>query len=70
MKSRVLKSEIRRKAVTPAVCFDHNLCAFDIFRLVNLSLEYGNTDASSFAYVWFAMNLQDFNKRTVRIISS
>ncbi len=47
--------EVLTELITPAVFFDHNLCAFVIFRLVNLSLEHGNTDASSFAYVWFAM---------------
>src|SRR5207253_3630690 len=47
--------EVLTELITPAVFFDHNLCAFVIFRLVNLSIEYGNCDASCFAYVWFGI---------------
>jgi len=41
--------------ITPAVFFDHNLCALVICRMVHLTLEHGNSDASCFAYVWFGM---------------
>jgi PAS domain S-box-containing protein len=47
--------EVLTELITPAVFFDHNLCAVVIFRIVNLSLEHGNSDASCFAYVWFGM---------------
>ena len=35
--------------------YDENLSSLVICRMVNLSLEHGNSDASCFAYVWFAM---------------
>ncbi|MGC1298642.1 MAG: AAA family ATPase [Alloacidobacterium sp.] len=41
--------------ITPAVFSDHNLCALVICRMVNLSLEHGNSDSSCFAYEWFGM---------------
>jgi PAS domain S-box-containing protein len=47
--------EVLTQLITPAVFFDHNLCAVVIFRMVNLSLEYGNSDASCFAFVWLGM---------------
>jgi PAS domain S-box-containing protein len=47
--------EVLTELITPAVFFDHNLCAVVICRMVNLSLEHGNSDASCFAYVWFGM---------------
>jgi len=47
--------EVLTELITPAVFFDHNLCAVVICRIVNLSLEHGNSDASCFAYVWFGM---------------
>jgi PAS domain S-box-containing protein len=34
---------------------DENLSSLVICRMVNLSLEHGNSDASCFAYVWFAI---------------
>jgi PAS domain S-box-containing protein len=43
------------EVVTPAVFFDERLSSFLICRMVGLSLEHGNTDASCFAYVWFAI---------------
>jgi len=43
------------EVVTPAVFFDEKLSSFLICRMVNFSLEHGNTDASCFAYVWFAI---------------
>jgi PAS domain S-box-containing protein len=47
--------EVLTELITPAVFFDHNLCEVVIYRIVNLSLEHGNTDASCFAFVWFGM---------------
>jgi PAS domain S-box-containing protein len=37
------------------VFFDEKLSSFLLCRMVLLSLERGNTDASAFAYVWFAV---------------
>jgi predicted ATPase len=34
---------------------DENLSSLVICRMINLSLEHGNSDASCFAYVWFAI---------------
>jgi predicted ATPase len=47
--------QVLSELITPAVFFDHNLCALVICRMVHLSLEHGNSDASCFAYVWFGM---------------
>ncbi len=47
--------EVLTQIVTPAVFFDKDLCALVICRMVNLSLEHGNSDASCFAYVWFGI---------------
>jgi PAS domain S-box-containing protein len=47
--------EVLTELVTPAVFFDQDLCALIICRLMNLTLEHGNSDASCFAYVWFGI---------------
>jgi PAS domain S-box-containing protein len=47
--------EVLTELVTPAVFFDKDLCALVICRMVNLSLDHGNSDASCFAYVWFGI---------------
>src|SRR5580692_3309102 len=47
--------EVLTEAVTPAVFLDENLAALVICRMVNLSLEHGNSDGSGFAYVWFGI---------------
>jgi PAS domain S-box-containing protein len=47
--------EVLSEIVTPAVFFDQSLCSLVICRMVNLSLEHGNSDASCFAYVWFGI---------------
>ena len=47
--------DVLTEVVTPAVFFDEKLSSFLLCRMVLLSLEHGNTDASSFAYVWFAV---------------
>ena len=47
--------DVLTEVVTPALFCDENLCSLVICRMVNLSLEHGNSDASCFAYVWFAI---------------
>jgi PAS domain S-box-containing protein len=47
--------QVLTELITPAVFSDHNLCALVICRMVNLSLEHGNSDSSCFAYEWFGM---------------
>ena len=47
--------EVLGEVVTPALCCDENLLALVLCRMVNLSLEHGNSDSSCFAYVWFAI---------------
>jgi PAS domain S-box-containing protein len=47
--------EVLTEIVTPAVFFDQDLCALVICRMVNLSLEHGNSDAACFAFVWFGI---------------
>jgi PAS domain S-box-containing protein len=47
--------EVLTELITPAVFFDHNLYAVVICRMVNLSLEQGNSDAACFAFVWFGI---------------
>src|SRR5262249_7363012 len=47
--------DVLTEVVTPALFCDENLSSQVICRMVNLSLEHGNTDGSCFAYVWFAM---------------
>ncbi|MBV8417708.1 MAG: AAA family ATPase, partial [Verrucomicrobia bacterium] len=47
--------EVLGEVVTPAKFCDVNLLSLVICRMVNLSLEHGNSDGSCFAYVWFAI---------------
>jgi hypothetical protein len=47
--------DVLSEVVTPALCFDQNLLSLAICRMVNLSLEHGNSDGSCFAYVRFAI---------------
>src|SRR5262245_56499946 len=47
--------DVLTELVTPAYYCDENLSSLVICRMVNLSLEHGNSDASCFAYVWFAI---------------
>jgi PAS domain S-box-containing protein len=47
--------DVLAEAVTPALFCDERLSSLVICRMVNLSLEHGNSDASCFAYVWFAI---------------
>jgi len=43
------------EVLTPALFCDENLCSLVICRMVNLSLEHGNSDGSGYAYVWLAI---------------
>ena len=47
--------DVFTEVVTPAMYIDENLSSLVICRMVNLSLEHGNSDGSCFAYVWFAI---------------
>jgi len=47
--------DVLTKAIPPALYTDPNLLSLVICGAVNLSLGYGNTDASCFAYVWFGV---------------
>jgi PAS domain S-box-containing protein len=47
--------EVMAEVATAAVLTNNNLGSLFVCRMVNLSLEYGNSDASCFAYVWLAM---------------
>jgi len=47
--------DVLTEVVTPALFCDENLSSLVICRMVNLSLEHGNCDASCFAYVWLAI---------------
>jgi PAS domain S-box-containing protein len=46
--------DVLTEIVTPAFFTDQNLCALVLCRMVNLSLQHGNCDASCYAYVWLA----------------
>jgi predicted ATPase/signal transduction histidine kinase len=47
--------DVLAEVVTSALFTDENLDSLVICRMVNLSLEHGNSDGSCFAYVWFAI---------------
>jgi PAS domain S-box-containing protein len=47
--------EVLTRIISVVFLADKNLSSLVICRMVNLSLEHGNTDASCFAYVWFAI---------------
>jgi PAS domain S-box-containing protein len=47
--------DVLTEVVTPALFTDENLLALVICRMVNVSLEHGNSDGSCFAYVWLGM---------------
>ena len=49
--------DVLTQVVTPALFTDENLLSLVICRMVNLSLEHGNSDGSCFAFVWFGMIL-------------
>jgi PAS domain S-box-containing protein len=47
--------DVFTEVVHPALFYDENLSSLVVCRMVSLSLEHGNCDASCFAYVWFGM---------------
>ena len=47
--------DVLAELVPPALFTDENLLSVVICRMVNLSLQHGNSDGSCFAYVWFAI---------------
>ena len=47
--------DVFSEAVTPSFFSDEHLSSLVVCRLVSLSLEYGNCDASCFGYVWLAV---------------
>ena len=47
--------DVLTEVVTPALFTDENLVSLVICRMVNLSLERGNSDGSCFAYVWLGI---------------
>jgi PAS domain S-box-containing protein len=47
--------DVMTKVVPPALFTDRNLLSLVICRMVNLSLEHGNSDGSCFAYVFLGM---------------
>ena len=47
--------DVLTEVVSPALFTDRNLLSLVICRMVNLSLEHGNSDGSCFAYVWLGM---------------
>jgi PAS domain S-box-containing protein len=47
--------DVLGELVPPALFTDENLLSVVICRMVNLSLQHGNSDGSCFAYVWFAI---------------
>ena len=46
--------DVFSEAVTPSFFADEHLSSLVVCRMVSLSLEYGNCDASCFGYVWLA----------------
>jgi PAS domain S-box-containing protein len=47
--------DVLTEMVTPALFTDENLVSLVICRMVNLSLDHGNSDGSCFAYVWLGI---------------
>ena len=47
--------DVLTEIVTTAMHTDENLSSLVVCHMVNLSIEHGNSDASCFAYVWFAI---------------
>jgi PAS domain S-box-containing protein len=47
--------DVLTEVVTPALFTDDSLLSLVICRMVNLSLDHGNSDGSCFAYVWLGM---------------
>ncbi len=47
--------DVLTEMVAPALFTDENLNSLVVCRMVNVSLEHGNTDGSCFAYVWLGI---------------
>jgi predicted ATPase len=47
--------DVLAELVPPALFTDENFLSLVICRMVNVSLQHGNSDGSCFAYVWFAI---------------
>jgi PAS domain S-box-containing protein len=47
--------DVLAEVITPAKCSNLNLLSLVACRMVNLSLEHGNSDSSCFGYVWLAI---------------
>jgi PAS domain S-box-containing protein len=47
--------DVFSEAVTPSFFFDEHLSSLVVCRLVSLSLEYGNCDASCYGYAWLGV---------------
>ncbi|MGZ5141508.1 MAG: histidine kinase, partial [Burkholderiales bacterium] len=47
--------DVFSEAVTPCFFFDEHLSSLVVCRLVSLSLEYGNCDASCYGYAWLGV---------------
>jgi len=47
--------DVLAEVLTAALFCDESLSSLVVCRMVNLSLEHGNSDGSCFAYVWFAI---------------
>ena len=47
--------DVCTEIVHPALFYDENLSSLVVCRMVTLSVEHGNCDASCFGYVWFGM---------------
>jgi PAS domain S-box-containing protein len=47
--------DVLAEFLTTAMFFDQDLCAFVICRMMNLTVEHGNSDASCLAYVWLGI---------------
>ena len=47
--------DVFTEIVHPAMFYDEHLSSLVVCRMVTLSLEHGNCDASCFGYVWFGM---------------
>jgi predicted ATPase/signal transduction histidine kinase/GAF domain-containing protein len=47
--------DLLTRAIAPTMLTDRNLLGLIVCRMTNISLQYGNSDGSCLAYVWFGM---------------
>ena len=52
--------DVLTKVMPSTQCTDEKLLCLIIMRMVNLSLEYGNSNASCCGYVWFGLILSSY----------